>query len=128
MKETDKKSTALGRELAEATAVRLSADAAQGQRVVSAHREAGDMEWMVATASAAGQLANDALLFLTCGVDGSGMFMLAGPPDTVKALGPKVAEVLEGRGGGKGRFQGKVASVSKHPEALEMLKGAIDST
>jgi misacylated tRNA(Ala) deacylase len=124
-RDTDKRAKALGRELAEVTAARLVMDAARGCSVVSAHRDVGDMEWMMATASAVGDLDGNALLFLTCGTDGSGMFMLVGPADQVKECGPKVAALLEGRGGGKGRFQGKVSKVSKYPEAIALLEAAV---
>mmetsp|Transcript_21158 Transcript_21158/g.55076 ORF Transcript_21158/g.55076 Transcript_21158/m.55076 type:complete len:465 (-) Transcript_21158:25-1419(-) len=124
-RDSEKRAKALGRELAEATADRLVADAGGGKTmVVAAHREAGDIEWMKATLAAAGDRMGQVLVLLTCGTDGNGMFMLAGPPGAVSEMGPKVAALLEGRGGGKGRFQGKVAKVSKHGDAVHMLEEA----
>eukprot|EP00416_Gambierdiscus_australes_P014213 CAMPEP_0171135656 /NCGR_PEP_ID=MMETSP0766_2-20121228/130187_1 /TAXON_ID=439317 /ORGANISM="Gambierdiscus australes, Strain CAWD 149" /LENGTH=44 /DNA_ID= /DNA_START= /DNA_END= /DNA_ORIENTATION= len=38
-------------------------------------------------------------------------------------MGPKVAEILKGRGGGgKGRYQGKAEKISAREEAVAMLK------
>lgn len=49
------------------------------------------------------------LTFVTVGGKrGPGMFLLAGKVETVKELGPKIADVMSGKGGGKaGRYQGK---------------------
>jgi misacylated tRNA(Ala) deacylase len=46
-------------------------------------------------------------LLLTGGTE-QGVFLLDADPEQVAAIGPRVAEALEGRGGGRGRrFQGK---------------------
>ncbi len=47
--------------------------------------------------------------------------MLSGPEEQVKAHGPRVAKAMEGRGGGKGRFQGKVSKISNRGDALAEL-------
>ena len=53
-----------------------------------------------------------------------GLFLLAGPPDSVKKAGGPVAGIFGGRGGGRpGRYQGKAAFLEKAPEALEVMKG-----
>lgn len=55
---------------------------------------------------------------------GDGFFVLASR-DTeldLARLGTEVAEILDGRGGGKGQlFQGKAAAVDNHPQALAHL-------
>lgn len=130
LRDADKRASALSRELAEATAARLASDAAGGMAVVAAHRDAGDLEWMKATITSVEELlaqgdagiAANTLILLTCGVDGDGAFVLAGPADKVKVLGPRVGEMFEGRGGGKDRYQGKAAKISRHRDALVMLR------
>ena len=47
------------------------------------------------------------------------------PADRVKAVGPKVAALLGGRGGGRpGRYQGKATAIEKAAQALTLLKEA----
>ncbi|KAM6175761.1 putative protein PTGES3L isoform 1-T1 [Erethizon dorsatum] len=90
--------------------------------VVALHRKDGDSEFMNIIANEVG--AEDTLLFLTVGDEkGAGLFLLAGPPDAVETLGPRVAEVLEGKGAGKkGRFQGKATKMSRRTEARALLQ------
>ena len=78
-----------------------------GATFVSFHQVNGDLEWMKAVHSEVEPL--DAVLLTSCSTDGdAGMFMMSGPEGLVKQLGPLAATAMEGRGGGKGRFQGKV--------------------
>ncbi|EHB10751.1 Alanyl-tRNA synthetase domain-containing protein 1 [Heterocephalus glaber] len=90
--------------------------------VVALHRKEGDSEFMNIVANEIG--AEDTLLFLTVGDEkGPGLFLLAGPPEAVETLGPRVAEVLEGKGvGKKGRFQGKATRMSRRTEAQVLLR------
>ncbi|XP_010618579.1 alanyl-tRNA editing protein Aarsd1 [Fukomys damarensis] len=90
--------------------------------VVALHRKEGDSEFMNIIANEIG--AEDTLLFLTVGDEkGAGLFLLAGPPEAVGTLGPRVAEVLEGKGAGKkGRFQGKATKMSRRAEARVLLQ------
>uniref|UniRef100_G1Q2X0 Alanyl-tRNA editing protein Aarsd1 n=1 Tax=Myotis lucifugus TaxID=59463 RepID=G1Q2X0_MYOLU len=76
-------------------------------------RKEGDSEFMNIIANEIGS--EDTLLFLTVGDEkGAGLFLLAGPAEAVETLGPRVAEVLEGKGAGKkGRFQGKATKMSR---------------
>ena len=64
-------------------------------------------------------------LLLTCGNEkGAGNFLLSGPAEKVKCLGPKVATLLGGRGGGRnGRFQGRVKNLSALSQAKALLQG-----
>jgi len=85
------------------------------------HRPDGDMGFLSAVAGAALRAKPELTCLLTAGVR-EGVFLLVGPPDTVSALGPRVAEVLEGRGGGAGgRFQGKGARLDRAAEAAALL-------
>lgn len=65
-------------------------------------------------------------VFLTAGEGEEGFFLLAAGADStldVPELGPRIAEVLEGKGGGKGRvFQGRVRRLSRRGEAALLLR------
>jgi len=63
------------------------------------------------------------ILFLTTGEErGPGLFLLSGPESDVKILGPKVAEILDGKGAGKGgRFQGKANKLQKSSDVEKLL-------
>uniref|UniRef100_A0A8C2W1Z8 Alanyl-tRNA synthetase domain containing 1 n=1 Tax=Chinchilla lanigera TaxID=34839 RepID=A0A8C2W1Z8_CHILA len=95
--------------------------------VVALHRKDGDSEFMNIIANEVG--AEDTLLFLTVGDEkGAGLFLLAGPPEAVETVGPRVAEVLEGKGAGKkGRFQGKATKMSRRAEVLALLQDCVGS-
>nr|KAF6309248.1 prostaglandin E synthase 3 like [Pipistrellus kuhlii] len=90
--------------------------------VVTLHRKEGDSEFMNIIANEIGS--EDTLLLLTVGDEkGAGLFLLAGPAEAVETLGPRVAEVLEGKGAGKkGRFQGKASNMSRRAEARALLQ------
>lgn len=64
-------------------------------------------------------------VLLTCGEGEDGAFVLAAGPRAdvdVAQLGPRVAEVLGGRGGGSGRmYQGKVSRLSGRDEAARVV-------
>ncbi|XP_006773978.2 PREDICTED: alanyl-tRNA editing protein Aarsd1, partial [Myotis davidii] len=96
-------------------------------RVVTLHRKEGDSEFMNIIANEIGS--EDTLLFLTVGDEkGAGLFLLAGRAEAVETLGPRVAEVLEGKGAGKkGRFQGKATKMSRRAEAQVLLQDYIGS-
>ncbi|XP_058140289.1 alanyl-tRNA editing protein Aarsd1 isoform X2 [Dasypus novemcinctus] len=93
--------------------------------VVVFHRKEGDSEFMNIIANEIGS--EETLLFLTVGDEkGAGLFLLAGPAEAVETLGPRVAEVLEGKGAGKkGRFQGKAAKMSRRTEVRALLQDYI---
>ncbi|CAM9790905.1 unnamed protein product [Bubo scandiacus] len=86
------------------------------------HRKEGDSEFMNIIANEIGT--EEALLFLTVGDEReAGLFLLAGPVDAVEHLGPRVAELLGGKGAGKrGRFQGKAAKMSRRGEVEALLQ------
>ena len=52
--------------------------------------------------------------------------MVVGPKEVTAAVGPAVAAVLEGKGGGKGTYQGKASNVGNRGEAFEVLVAAIE--
>ncbi|NXN13518.1 AASD1 protein, partial [Indicator maculatus] len=95
--------------------------AAQSQLFVL-HRKEGDSEFMNIIANKVGT--EEALLFLTVGDEkDAGLFLLAGPVEAVENLGPRVAELLGGKGAGKrGRFQGKASKMSRRGEVQALLQ------
>uniref|UniRef100_U3JDD6 Alanyl-tRNA synthetase domain containing 1 n=1 Tax=Ficedula albicollis TaxID=59894 RepID=U3JDD6_FICAL len=86
------------------------------------YRKEGDSEFMNIIANEIGT--EETLLFLTVGDEKeAGLFLLAGPVEAVENLGPRVAELLVGKGAGKrGRFQGKAAKMSRRGEVQALLQ------
>ncbi|NXH11935.1 AASD1 protein, partial [Bucco capensis] len=86
------------------------------------HRREGDSEFMNIIANEIGT--EEALMFLTVGDEKeAGLFLLAGPAEAVETLGPRVAELLGGKGAGKrGRFQGKASRMSQRGEVQALLQ------
>ncbi|XP_069397675.1 alanyl-tRNA editing protein Aarsd1 isoform X3 [Ovis canadensis] len=95
--------------------------------VITLHRKDGDSEFMNIIANELGS--EETLLFLTVGDEkGAGLFLLAGPAEAVETLGPRVAEVLEGKGAGKkGRFQGKATKMSRRAEVQALLQDYVST-
>lgn len=94
----------------------------------SFHRREADAEFLSIFANEVAK--EDVLLFLTCGDEnGCGQFLLSGPDKLLSAFGPKVCELLDGKGFLKhGKFQGKVNSLSKRGKVKEMLQEALAAT
>ncbi|CAL8300735.1 unnamed protein product [Lota lota] len=86
------------------------------------HKKEGDNEFMNIIANEIGT--EETLVFLTVGEEkGPGLFLLAGPSDVVSEMGPRVLEMLEGKGAGKsGRFQGKANSLARLGEVEALLQ------
>lgn len=122
-REHEKAGKALAVEVAGLTANSLVSEIAAGKNVLCTHREVGDINWLKSVTNAV-EPRGEALLLATVGSgDGDGgMFMLSGPEDKVKEVGPAMAKIMNGKGGGKGRFQGKVQAISKRDEAFAELQ------
>ncbi|XP_007482210.2 alanyl-tRNA editing protein Aarsd1 isoform X1 [Monodelphis domestica] len=114
------------RDLAVLTAHSLRDSPDRGGMIVL-HRKDGDSEFMNIIANEIG--IEDTLLFLTVGDEkGAGLFLLAGPVEAVDMLGPRVAELLQGKGAGKkGRFQGKATKLSRRVEVQALLQDYLSS-
>ncbi|KAL7977035.1 hypothetical protein Chor_008984 [Crotalus horridus] len=82
----------------------------------------GDSEFMNIIANEFGSA--ETLLFLSVGDEkAAGLFLLAGPSEAVEKLGPRVAELLEGKGAEKhGRYQGKATRMSQRSEVEALLR------
>lgn len=116
-----KNSLTLLREVAKFEAEKFKASG-EHDSVFVLHRKEGDNEFMTTIANELEN--NDVTLFLTTGDEkGAGMFMLVGKTDNVAVLGPKIAELLDGKGAGKnGRFQGKANKMQKRAEAEALIR------
>ncbi|XP_067139212.1 alanyl-tRNA editing protein Aarsd1-B [Centruroides vittatus] len=92
----------------------------------SLHRKDAEAEFMSIFSGEVND--KNVLLFLTTGdIKGSGHMLITGPQEILEKYGPKICELLEGKGAGKnGRFQAKVNNLSKRPQAEELLKYAIE--
>uniref|UniRef100_A0A8C6QVJ6 Alanyl-tRNA editing protein Aarsd1 n=1 Tax=Nannospalax galili TaxID=1026970 RepID=A0A8C6QVJ6_NANGA len=90
-------------------------------------RKEGDSEFMNIIANEIGS--EETLLLLTVGDEkGAGLFLLSGPAEAVETLGPRVAEILEGKGAGKkGRFQGKATKMSRRAEVQALLQDYVST-
>ncbi|XP_059180323.1 alanyl-tRNA editing protein Aarsd1-like isoform X1 [Centropristis striata] len=88
----------------------------------SLHKKEGDNEFMNIIANEIDT--EKTLVFLTVGEEkGPGLFLLAGPSERVAELGPRVLEMLQGKGAGKnGRFQGKASSLARRGEVETFLQ------
>lgn len=93
----------------------------------SLHRKEGTPEFMSMVMSEIGD--EEVLLFLTIGEEkGPGQVLLAGKPSVVAELGPKLMEILDGKGAAKGsRFNGKVKNLSQRSKAEQLLREATGS-
>nr|Q08B09.1 RecName: Full=Alanyl-tRNA editing protein Aarsd1-A; AltName: Full=Alanyl-tRNA synthetase domain-containing protein 1-A [Xenopus laevis]AAI24926.1 Aarsd1-a protein [Xenopus laevis] len=126
VKALQKNNLTLLRDLAVLTAENFKSKADRG-KFFSLHRKEGDNEFMNIIANVIGT--EDTLLFLTIGDEKtSGLFLLAGPPGIVEKFGPRVCEILDGKGAGKcGRFQGKANKMSQRAEVEVLLQKVISS-
>uniref|UniRef100_A0A1A8MCH6 Alanyl-tRNA synthetase domain containing 1 n=1 Tax=Nothobranchius pienaari TaxID=704102 RepID=A0A1A8MCH6_9TELE len=88
----------------------------------SFHKKEGDNEFMNIIANEINT--EETLVFLTVGEEkGAGLFLLAGPGGPVSDLGPRILELLQGKGAGKnGRFQGKANNLARRGEVEDLLR------
>ncbi|XP_078233883.1 alanyl-tRNA editing protein Aarsd1 [Pogona vitticeps] len=121
LKQLQKNNLTLLRDLAVLTAQTIKSNGPREPLFVL-HRKDGDSEFMNIIANEIGT--EETLLFLSVGDEkAAGLFLLAGPPETVEKLGPRVAELLEGKGAGKrGRYQGKASRMSRRTEVEALLQ------
>ena len=125
-KDLDKKNVLLQKEIATTLAASLVENAEQG--VAHVHRVDGDNNFFKAVSDSIislGEAANKdcKLCLMTAGdVNGVGAIYLCGEQALVNKHGKEVANALDGRGGGKTAFQGKVKDLSKLGEALSKLR------
>ncbi|XP_033625327.1 alanyl-tRNA editing protein Aarsd1-B-like [Asterias rubens] len=121
LKVANKNTTMLLRDLAVLEAHRYN-NQVNKDPIFVLHRKEGDSEFLNMVANEINL--QGTLALLTAGDEkGVGLFLVAGPDDIIKEVGPKVAELLEGKGACKnGRFQGKANKMSKRTIAEETLR------
>jgi len=114
----------LAEELAEKTAAVL---AAAPEPIIDAHWNDRDMPFLQQVARTLVKITPESCGFLTSACDGDVLFVVFSGDDAaidIAEVGPRVAEALGGRGGGRAPiFQGKAESLSNRAEALEILRG-----
>ncbi len=115
------------RDLEEALAI-ASAEALTARQgtVLDAHWPERALPFLQRVARETARLAPDRVLLLTAGEEERGVFLLSageGAGLDATTVGPRVAELLGGRGGGSGRiFQGKAGRLSSRGEAVTLLR------
>lgn len=114
----------LGEELADTVASKLSQST---NSVVEAHWQERDMGFLQRVAKTLADAAPDKAALLTSESEGGGVFVVVSGAESgidLGEVGPKIAEALGGRGGGRSPiFQGKTGSMRNREKALEILRG-----
>ena len=123
LREAERTVRGLQDELADAAAAALAAGPG---RVLAAHWAGRDLPFLQRVAREVVRRAPDRVVLLTAGEGDAGAFLLAAGEEAevdVPVAGRRVAELLDGRGGGSGRvFQGKAARLSRREEAARSLE------
>jgi alanyl-tRNA synthetase len=95
------------------------------ESVTFAHWPDRDLPFLQRVAKEMSRLAPERAVLLTCGAGDEGAFLVGAgerSPVEVAVVGPQVAEVLAGRGGGSGRvFQGRATRLSRRGDAEAMF-------
>ncbi|XP_033732891.1 alanyl-tRNA editing protein Aarsd1-like [Pecten maximus] len=86
------------------------------------HRKEGDNDFMNIVVREINDKA--VCCFLTVGDDkGAGLFLLSGREDILKEVGPRMAEVMDGKGSmNRGNFQGKVNKLGQRHKAEKVFR------
>jgi Ser-tRNA(Ala) deacylase AlaX len=112
--------------LAEATAARLALD---GAPLLDAHFDGMNAAFLKVVSQRLQDGLGARVALLTADAGGDKAFVLvagAAAPLDLRAAGQRVAELLEGRGGGAGRvFQGRVGSLARREDAVLALKARL---
>jgi len=102
--------------------LRAEALAGKPEARLEQHFEGRDAAFLQQLGRALFQAAPGKAAFFTCQSEGQAAFLLVGGPEApcqASTLGPEIAQILGGRGGGsQGLFQGKAASLAQRSEAL----------
>ena len=103
---------------------------ARGNGVVEAHFKGMDGGFLQKIARRFADSAGSRVALLTAASDKGNFFVLAAGeecPLDVTTVGPEVADILGGRGGGSGQFfQGKATSLETRSAALAFLREQLD--
>lgn len=93
----------------------------------SLHRKEAEMDFINAFIKAVGDLS--ILLFVTIGDEKEvGHAVLYGDEKLIAEFGPKISELLSGKGNGKGnRYQARVANMSNRSKVISLIEEAFGS-
>lgn len=123
LKDAERAIRNLKEELAASAATAL---VASPDRVLTAHWPRRDLPFLQGVAREVSGLDAGRIVLLTCGEGEEGAFVISAGEESnvdLKGVGPRVAELLEGRGGGSGGiFQGKATRLSRREAAAELLR------
>jgi alanyl-tRNA synthetase len=115
----------LSEELADTSAATLVAD---GSSLLDAHWNDRDMVFLQRVGRSIAENAPDRRALLTSESENGAIFLIVvgeASDVSIEEIGPKIAEILGGRGGGRGTiFQGKADSLANRDEALQILRDA----
>ena len=115
----------LSEELADAEVATLCSEESS---LLDTHWQGRDMAFLQRVGRSIAESAPDRRALLTSeSEDGAIFLVVAGETSDVslEEIGPKIAEILGGRGGGRGTiFQGKTDSLANRDEALKILRDA----
>lgn len=114
------------KEIAKLEALQMQETAKQ-QGYVCQHREDGDMDYINVFSNEMKEHASSCISMVSAGdVKTGGMFVLSGPENIIVSLGPKIAQVLDGKGGGKkNRYQGKAGNFKQLDNVEKIIKDSL---
>ncbi|MGB5999447.1 MAG: hypothetical protein WBI00_03110, partial [Thermoanaerobaculia bacterium] len=103
---------------------------AKGERVVEAHFESADGGFLHRLASEITDHQGRCVALLTASGEKGAFFALATAKDSpfdLQNVGPRLAEIFDGRGGGSGEiYQGRAGSLERRGEAVDLLHGEVE--
>jgi len=121
-RDAERRLKGLGGRLAAEVGQRL---AASPDPVVFYHCPEGDLDLLRAVGSELRDRKPDLAAVITVGQD-HGYFMVVGPEAWVASTGPRVAELLKGKGGGRGGlFQGRAGTFGALPRLRELVDACV---
>ncbi len=115
-----KRTAQLYTDLAVHAGTALRKELASGSRIAVHHRDDGDHDYLATVASIADE--SKAHLVLVSVSTPQPLFLLQGPADRVQTLGPRIADLLGGKGGYQnGRYRGKATRCDRLSDAVALL-------
>ena len=114
------------REIAKLEALQVI-ETAKLKGYICKHRDDGDMDYINVFVNELNEHVKDCVLMISTGeIKTGGMFVINGPENIISTIGPRVSQVLEGKGGGKkNRYQGKASSFKKLSDVEKIIEESI---
>ncbi|OWF35864.1 alanyl-tRNA editing protein Aarsd1-like [Mizuhopecten yessoensis] len=93
------------------------------------HRKEGDIDFMNIVVREINDKAVSCLLTVGDDMKGAGLFLLSGREEILKDVGPRIAEVMDGKGStNRGNFQGKVNKLGQRHKAEKLFREFLQPT